>query len=147
MFPYITEDTSIKVGDYAIVSSKEVKLLGIVIDNKLTFVSHIKDLCTKALRKAKSLMRIRSYLSQDQTNHIFNAFILPSFQYCPLVWMFCSKSAQTMIEKTHHKLLRIQFNSFSHSYLKLLEMDDTMDIHTKNLRLLVVETFFSSIHP
>ena len=46
-----------------------------------------------------------------------------------------------MIKKTYRKLLSIKFNSFSHSYLEFFEMDNTVDIHTKNLRLLIAEIF------
>ena len=60
MFPCITENVSITIGNHSLQSSKEVKLLGVIIDNKLSFDSHVKDLCTKALCKSKALMRIKS---------------------------------------------------------------------------------------
>ena len=37
-------------------NSSEVKLLGVILDNKLSFLPHIKDICSKATRKTKALL-------------------------------------------------------------------------------------------
>ena len=39
-------------------NSKEEKILGVTIDNKLTFSSHIRELCKKASQKIPLLSRI-----------------------------------------------------------------------------------------
>ena len=46
---------------------REVKLLGITIDEKLTFTKHIANICSLANNRLRALTRIRRYLSKEQT--------------------------------------------------------------------------------
>ena len=41
-------------------------VLGVTIDNKLTFDSHIKNICRKAGQKLGALLRITNYLISSQ---------------------------------------------------------------------------------
>ena len=88
-------------------------------------------------------MRIRNYLTQYQADLLFSSFIMPPFNYFPLVWMFCSKQAENLINVTHHKALCVRFNSFSHTFDELLTKSNSSSIHTKNLQLLVGEVYKS----
>ena len=65
-------------------NSKEV-LLGVIIDNKLTFHIHIKNSCRKADQKLGSLLRITGYLNSSQRKLIFSRMIKSEFSYCPLI--------------------------------------------------------------
>ena len=47
-------------------SEKEVKLLGVWIDNKLTFEEHIKVLLRKGNQKLHALMRVSKYMRRHQ---------------------------------------------------------------------------------
>jgi len=44
-------------------NSKEVKLLGVTLDSKLSFYSNISNICMKASGKIEALMRIRGFLT------------------------------------------------------------------------------------
>ena len=70
-------------------NSKEEKILGVIIDNKLRFRSHVKNLCKKASQKIWALSRLINYLNDSKKKIIFNALIKSQFSYCPLVWMVC----------------------------------------------------------
>ena len=39
-----------------------LKLLGVTIDSKLNFDSHVKNICKKANQKSRALIRIRKYM-------------------------------------------------------------------------------------
>ena len=54
---------------------QEVVLLGITIDDKLSFKTHIQNICQKAKYKLHALQRIRKYLSTDKAKTLCNAFI------------------------------------------------------------------------
>ena len=45
---------------------REVKLLGITIDEKLTFMNHIANICRLANTSSRALTRIRRFLSTEQ---------------------------------------------------------------------------------
>ena len=63
---FIVENKHIK-------STNEVKLLGIIIDHKLTFTKHISNLCNKQVKRLRALTRIRKLLSQEQTKRLSEA--------------------------------------------------------------------------
>ena len=66
-------------------SSDEEKLLGILLDSKLNFDSHITSLCKKAGQKLSALARINHYLSQHQKLLLLNSVGKSQFSYCPLI--------------------------------------------------------------
>ena len=99
------------INSIVINESNAVELLGITIDNMLTFNEHINNLCRNASYKLYALRRIRKYLTQDQAKLLYNAFINSQFNYAPIIWMFCRKNQYLKIQKIHHKALKVVFNS------------------------------------
>ena len=57
------EETWVELGKNLIWESKEVKLLGVTIDNELKFESHIMNICRKVNRKLSALSRMGNILS------------------------------------------------------------------------------------
>ena len=57
--------------DVSYKSSKEEVILGITIDNKLSFDSHIRKMCTKSGQKLHALSRITSLLNKDKKKYHF----------------------------------------------------------------------------
>ena len=133
---YITLDNNVNI-----YGKTEVELLGITIDYKLTFKSHIKRLCRSANNKISALIRFRNLITFDQTRVLINAYILSYFFYCPLIWMFCGKTEYLLIERTHKRALRILQNDFTLSYKQLLEMSGSVSIHVKHLQHLMTEIY------
>ena len=66
-------------------NSKKQKIIGVTIDNKLHFESHISELCKKASQKVAALSRLSSYLHSSEKKIVFNSIIKSQFSYCPLV--------------------------------------------------------------
>ena len=63
-----------------IASSNEKKLLGILLDSKLNFDSHITSLCKKADQKPSALARINHYLTQDQKLLLLKSAVKSQFK-------------------------------------------------------------------
>ena len=57
------ENISINIDGNQILNSKCEKLLGVTIDNKLTFDEHVSGLCKKASQKLHALARVANYMS------------------------------------------------------------------------------------
>ena len=89
---------SLKINGNSIETSENVKLLGIEIDNHLNFQLHVSTICKKAAGQLKALLRLKSFLNQDQRNIIGNSFIYSNFNYCPLIRHFCSQRLMNKIE-------------------------------------------------
>ena len=145
-FPFMilsknTINKSIVINNKMIESSKSVKLLGLTIDNKLNFGIHINNICKVASAKIKGLGRIRSRLNLSQAKILYKPFILSQFNYCCLVWMFCSKTLQNKINQIQKRALRIVYNEPNLNLDKLVELDKSTTIHIKNIITLLTEVY------
>ena len=68
------------------------------------------------------------------------AFITSQFSYCPLVWMFHSRTLNNRINKIHERALRLAYkNETFLSFDDLLKRDKSLSIHQKNLQILATE--------
>ena len=88
-------EISINVGPSVIKESKEEKLLGVVIDQKLNFKQHLNTVCRKASQKLHALARASTYMPKEKTRMVMRAFIMSQFSYCPLIWMFHDRRVNT----------------------------------------------------
>ena len=71
-----------------------------------------------------------------------NAFITSQFSYCPLIWMFHSRTLNNRINKIHEKALRLVFkNETFSSFDDLLKRDKSVSIHQRNLQILATEIY------
>ena len=59
-------------------NSKEQTILELTIDNKLTFKSHIKNLCKKASQKISALSRLSNHLNDSQKRLVLKSIYLIS---------------------------------------------------------------------
>ena len=82
-----------------ILSSNEIDLLGVTIDTKLTFDSHITKIYRKASRQLNALKCLGFYIPLDTRKILASSFIIFNFNYCPLVWYFSTAKQLQKIEK------------------------------------------------
>ena len=122
--------------------SSTVTLVGLTIDNRLTFKDHINILCCRTNLKPHKLRRIMKYLTTMKAKLLYNAFINSQFNYASIIWMFCHKQDYLKITKIQYKALKIVYNS-NESYEELLLCKNEVSIHQKQLRILATEVFKS----
>ena len=120
-------------------SDHEQELLGITIDSKLTFKSHVNNVCKKASQKLNALVKVSSYMDTNKRKILMKSFITSQFGYCPLIWMFHSRQLNGRINRLHERALRITYNDENSSFEKLLEKDNSVSIHQRNLQVLAIE--------
>ena len=72
----------IKIIDHVIESVDNVKILGLHIDNKLNFDTHISKVCQKTGRQIQVMSRLRNILSEGNKILLYNSFIEFYFNYC-----------------------------------------------------------------
>ena len=125
----------------AISNSIYEKLLGIHIDNKLTFEPHVRSLCKKASQKLNAFARIAFSLKFDKRKLLLNAFITTRFSYAPVVWKFHDRKLNNHINWIHKKALRILFQDHNPMFEDLLAKDGSFKIHDCNLQRLLIEMF------
>ena len=88
-------------------NNKEEVGLGVTNDNKITFDSHIKNICRKAGQQLGALLRITNYLNSTQKILIFSGMIKSQPSYCTLIQMFSSRKANILINRMQERSMRI----------------------------------------
>ena len=129
------------INNYKIINSESEILLGITFDNELNFNEHVSNLCIKATNKLHALARISHYMSTAQKRLIMKTFIQSQFGYCPLVWMFCSRTMNARINRIHERSLRIVYNDYDSTFNELLTTDKSFTIHHRNIQTLAIEIY------
>ena len=120
------------------------KLLGVNVDNKHKFNEHLESILKKAGQKVNALSRILPYINFEKRRILMNSFFTSQFNYCPLVWMFHSRTMNNKINHLHERCLRIVYSDKTSSFEKLLETDRSVPIHIRNLQILATEFFKES---
>ena len=62
------------------------KVLGIIIDNNLTWSQHVDKVCKKITTNLWRLSRIKEYLTIPQRVQFYKTYIQPHIDYCNTVW-------------------------------------------------------------
>ena len=135
------EKGCILVDNNVIEATTSVKLLGITIDNKLNFDKHVSKICKIASTKLHALARVANFMNSEKLRIIMKAFIESQFGYCPLIWMFHSRTLNNRINKLHERALRLVYKDPYASFQELLDKDKTVTIHHRNLQKLATEMF------
>ena len=135
------EEANIQIANTTIKNSKSQKLLGVVLDNKLKFDIHVGNICQKANRKLNALARLTNYMELPKRRLLLNAFFKAQFNYCPVVWMFHSRSLNNKINRLHERCLRIIYNDKHSNFDVLLEKDNSVSIHHNNIHSLAIEMY------
>ena len=119
----------------------QVKLLGITIDNELKFDDHITKICCKANSKLSALSQLARYLSMKQKTLLYMSFIEAQFKYCPITWMFHSRSCNNKINKL------LVYDDYESSFDVLLNKNKSFSIHHQNIQKLMIEIYKSVNKP
>ena len=109
---YITKrrapiNSCLRMDNTAVEFSKEINILGIIIDSGLTFASHVKTVAIKAGRKLSSIRRISNILDSNSIKVLYNSQVLPVMEYCPLTWNGCPSSYLQKLDSVRDRAQRL----------------------------------------
>ena len=93
----------------------------------------------KVSTKVKAFSRLSNHINLNQARILLNAVIMSNFNYCPLIWLFCSKAANSTINRVHKRALRLLYQDFESSFEALPSKDDDVK-HLQKLPLEVYKT-------
>ena len=131
----------VSINNKEIQSKSSVESLGINIDNKLNFKSHINILCKKAAGQLNAISRIGNGIGKEAKKVLIQSFILSNFNYCPLVWMHCSNESINKVEKIQERALRLLNHDYVSDYDALLCSSESLSMKEKRIKSLATEIF------
>ena len=83
------------------------RLLGVQIDEKLTWNKHVEDVAKKATSGVGAIRRIRDFVDRETLISIYNALGRPHFEYCSEVWDTLGIGLSTRLQKLQNRAARI----------------------------------------
>ena len=133
----VISDVEFHVSGHSLKPVSSVKLLGVKIDERLSFDDHISVLCAKASHQINALRRI---VTLENRMSIYNAFMASNFNYCNTVWQFCSNRSLYKLEKLHKQGLRVVLNDYSSSYPDLLDKASKPTLYVSRLKAIAYKS-------
>ena len=135
---------SVSIDSHNIREVKETKFLGVIIDNKLSWIPHIENLCKK-LKAANGMLK-RNYIPCENFKTIYHALFESHMRYCITVFGGASAIHLEKIFRLQKHCVRVLFGDFE-AYLEkfktcarvreygkqILGSDFYSDEHTKPL--------------
>ena len=94
---------TITIYDNQVTQVTTAKSLGVTIDNKLDWRSHIDKLTKKVASGIGAIKRIRHLVPQATLLLIYQALIQPHFDYFNIVWGNCGITLQNKVQKLQNR--------------------------------------------
>ena len=99
--------------------------------------------CRISGRQLNVLQRLKSPLDYDSRMVIYKSFIISNLNYCPVVWLFTSKSFLWKLENIQQRALRFVLIDYESDYNDLLTKANVPGIKIMTLRQLAREVYKS----
>ena len=97
-------------GDKSIEIEPTLKILGVTLDQDLSFKPHVAIMLEKAYAKIAALRRIKRLVPSDVMISLYKAYVLPHLEYCCPLFLGISKVLKNNIERTNHYAIKILLN-------------------------------------
>ena len=104
------EEINISIDDRTIKRDDHTKSLGLTIDAQLSWTSwskHVDEISKKVSSAIGALKRVRAFIPTDVAVQIYNALILPHFDYCSPVWDGMSGCLSDELQKLQNRAARV----------------------------------------
>ena len=85
---------------------RELKYLGIIIDNNLQFNSHADYTAKKVAKKVNFLYRLNKYVSPYTLVTVYKSIIAPHFDYCSTIMLNFSEISMSVMQKAQNRAMR-----------------------------------------
>ena len=96
----------LKISNVVIERKTETRFLGVILDEKLKWNSHITQLKTKMSRYIGIMYKIKRHLPPRARLQIYHSFVQSHLNYCSLIWGFSSKSNIQSVFRQQKKGIR-----------------------------------------
>ena len=89
----------------------EIKYLGVIFNDKLSWKSHIQHVCFKLSNGSWALVKLRNYVDTTTLKTVYYALIYSYLQYCVSTWGLASTTALDPLVRIQKCKIKIIINS------------------------------------
>jgi hypothetical protein len=86
---------------------KELKFLGVILDEKLSWLSNIQNIRSKIAKNIGLICKARKILARQTLITLYNTFIQPYLNYCIEIWGSANASSLLPLLRIQKKAIRI----------------------------------------
>ena len=127
---YDQTEYRISIGNSQLTRVDQCTFLGVILDDKFTWIPHIKSISNKISKGIGILKRAKNHLYDDTILVLYNSLIKPHFQYCITCWGNTSLFNLNRLFLLQKKIVRVLTKSEFRAHSKpLFDTLDIMDIH------------------
>ena len=130
-------ETNLVCGDEILKNANQEKVLGVTLD----FATHLLNITNQKCQQNvafNALTRVQKYMTIEQNKLIFFSFIKWQFNYCPLIWIFCTKRS---IRRINERCLRLIQQNCRSEFERLLENANEKWVPQKCIEFLLIEVY------
>ena len=132
----LSREPSLFIGNVKLKRVKHKKILGVTVDENLSWHEHISNTVKKVKSGLSVLRQIRDFVPVDALKKVYYAVIQPHFDYCSSVWDNCNKGFKQKLQKLQN---RVRYYLFHTSTVRQFLLLYTVLI---NVSLLLLLLFF-----
>ena len=103
----ISKDLTIKMAENKLERVPEIKYLGVILDEKLNWKSHINLVKSKISKGSYILAKLRHYVPTSTCKMLYYSLIHPHLTYCVTTWGGAAKSNVLSLVRLQKKIIRI----------------------------------------
>ena len=144
------EEINISIDDRTIKRVDHTKSLGLTIDAQLSWSKHVDEISKKVSSAIGALKRVRPFIPTDVAAQIYNALILPHFDYCSPVWDGISGCLSDKLQKLQNRAARVitqsPFDTSSNLLLAMLKWEK-LSLRRKKQKALIMYKTLNELAP
>ena len=143
------DNFTVKAKDTVLSRVYQFKYLGVVLDPCLSWNDHVDYIGRKVSARLGMLRRARKVISRESCITLYNAMVLPIFDYCATIWDSCGRTNRDYLDKLHRRAASIiEGNKVSQPQVAQVFSWPSLQSHRDYLKcMLVFKCFVTWLHP
>ncbi|CAB4007131.1 Hypothetical predicted protein, partial [Paramuricea clavata] len=138
----INEPLNVSICGTTISQTTCEKLLGVHMDDSLTWNTHISHVIKKYNNKLELVKRAKPYLTPKLLLLLYNSIAKPTLEYCCSVWGNCSTDALGRVTSAQKRAARILLNAdYTIPSITLFKEINLIPIHDTICHRILLQTF------
>ena len=139
-----TEIAPLRFGDGEITETNEYKFLGVILDNRLTFKSHINHIKSKISQSIGILYKLNKFMPPNILKTLYETLIKPYITYGIEAWHsapnYILEKVRVLQKKSIRAICDLSYNAHTNECFKTLKLLKIDEIFTENIAVYIYNT-------